>query len=274
MSHRLPAAMMLTAALAFLWAGEGRAQSVRLAPLFDYDLVGQPSSSPPGGFSLERETEKKGTGGWFASPLMMYVAIDLTPLDPMTADRDLESFGPGFMLYGLMAGGIRKHWRFGGMFLTGYQRDTGMFNNNLHTAAIAFDGFGAFVEYNREHLSERDRKYPTRIPYLREGWQVGCMVGGGELNLRATGGDLGYLEEGRWSVSESIVVINPYAGIWLSPYDWIWVQLDLGYAMTGLDTEGAEYETNSGLRMADDNLSGGLQIGLKLIFGENQNIKQ
>jgi hypothetical protein len=115
-----------------------------------------------------------------------------------------------------------------------------------------------------------NKDYPVRVPWLRMGYQAGVLAGTGDLHLTATGLDIGSGHQ--WSVDESLIFVNPYAGVWISPFDWIWFQLDVGYAMSILDTENTSFEDDLGNKMVDGDLDGGLLFNFKMIVGGNPNI--
>ncbi len=221
-------------------------------------------------FEKEKEEERPEIG-WFVGPMFFLMNYDSEPFEPMTGDRGLESFSDNSFLYGAMGGLIRKNLRFGGLILTGEQYRRERVSNDIRKARIYFIGGGAFVEWNREFKSRQDLNYPARLPYVREGYLAGLMMGMGRLELSAEGPDLGPKEE--WRVREALYVAYPYVGLWMSPYyDWLWVQLDIGYLYFNLPNEGDEF-VNAGVRMMEDDFTGGFQLGLKITFGDNPNIE-
>lgn len=219
-------------------------------------------------FNPEPEEDRPSEVGWFVGPMLMLLNYDVDMFAPMTTDRGLGAFEDETFVWGIKGGFIRRSWRIGGMFLEGGMERRDRVNGQKRSAQIDFYGGGLFFEYNREYRSREELKYPVRIPFLREGYLVGCMVGMGRISLDAKGQDLG--PESLWEVKEALLVAYPYAGIWASPYDWLWMQIDLGYLYFNLDTDDSKY-VNAGTRMVSKDFTGGVQLGVKITFGDNPN---
>jgi len=209
--------------------------------------------------------------GWFVGPMFLLYHSDMSPFSPMTSDRGLDSFSESTFLYGIMGGFIRGNFRFGALYLSGGHSTKDLVGKQVREASISFYGGGVFFEYNREIWTEQDLRYPARIPYFREGWLVGLMAGMGQLAMEAKGDDLG--PRGKWLVEEQLLVLYPYVGLWTSPiYDWLWIQLDVGYMYYSLDPSDDKY-INAGREMVDSEFTGGIQVGLKITLGDNPNTR-
>ncbi len=209
--------------------------------------------------------------GWFVGPMFLLYHSDMSPFSPMTSDRGLDSFSESTFLYGIMGGFIRGDWRFGALYLSGGHATKDLVSKQTREASISFYGGGLFFEYNREIWTEKDLRYPARIPYFREGWLVGLMAGIGRLDLEAKGDDLG--PRGKWLVEEQLLVLYPYLGLWVSPvYDWLWIQFDVGYMYYNVDPSDDKY-INAGREMVDSEFTGGIQVGLKITLGDNPNTR-
>ncbi len=209
--------------------------------------------------------------GWFVGPMFLLFQSEMSPFSPMTDERGIDSFEDSTFLYGIMGGFIRGNWRFGALYLSGGHSTKGLVSGQTREASLSFYGGGVFFEYNREIWTEHDLRYPARIPYFREGWLVGVMAGIGQLAMEAKGADLG--PRGKWLVEEQLLVLYPYAGFWTSPvYDWLWIQLDVGYMYYNLDPSDEKY-VNAGTRMVDTDFTGGIQVGLKITLGDNPNTR-
>jgi hypothetical protein len=223
-----------------------------------------------------------GDFGWFVGTAIVTLRMNMRVFDPMTDDRDIPAFTDRVVLAGPMGGMIYKDLRVGLMLIGGYQQQSDLVLNKRSNAFINYTGFSGFIEYSKMI----ERRYPRRVPYLRVGYLVGLNVGTGELTLQASGLDLdsdylsylagdttAVIDERKWDVKETIPFYNPYVGVWLSPFDWLWFQIETGWMMPMWDTEDPKYELDSGYRMVDgDVMGGGLQIGIKIIVGNNPNI--
>ena len=223
-------------------------------------------------FSIDRHLatnqpshRKRDNFGWYVGATIMSVRIDMNIFDPMTADRDIDSFSDRVLLGGPMGGIIWKDLRLGAMIITGEQHQSDLIDNKRRNAYIAFTGAALFIEYS--HMIER--RYPRRVPYLRVGYLVGGLAGTGEVTLEVSGLDV---PDKRWEVTDSVPFASTYVGVWLSPFDWLWLQFDMGYLMTFWNTEDPKYEDDSGEPMVTRSPMGGLQIGIKVLIGENPNI--
>ncbi|HUT55353.1 MAG TPA: hypothetical protein VM658_18330 [bacterium] len=218
-------------------------------------------------FSREERPERKRRAdvGWFMGLSVLTMQLDMSIFDPMTQDRKVESFSERGMLSGPMGGIIYRDLRVGALMLSGYQHHSELVQNKRRNAFISFTGFAGFMEYN--HMIER--RYPRRVPYLRVGYLVGVLGGSGDLTLSVSGQDV---PKKRWEASQSIPFADAYAGVWLSPFDWLWFQLDLGYIMPFWDTADPKFKNAAGKKMVDGQMASGLAFGFKIIVGKNPNI--
>lgn len=228
-----------------------------------------PEATEPGGrvgnLLGDSDQPQESMTGWFVGPMIWKLYLDLSTLDPMTVDRGLDGFQDDPFVIGIMGGLIRNNWRFGGLFVTGAQAHYKVIDNVTAGARISLDAFGVFVDYEREYKSARAKKYYSRIPYLRYGWLVGGIAAHGQLGLEGEGKDTG-----NWSESTTLNIFNPYLGLWVSPFDWLWAQVELGYIFIMM--EDMQFESN-GVPLTDGPIGGGPQLGFKLVFGSNPNFK-
>ena len=207
--------------------------------------------------------------GWFVGPLLWKVSLDLSALDPMTVNRKVSALEDNPYIIGAMGGVIRDNWRFGGLYVTGVQSSWSMVAGDWRGARIKIDAFGVFVDYDRELKTARDKKYYNRVPYLRYGYLGGAILAYGQLGLEADGPDLGHPE--KWSNTQGIGIVNPYVGLWISPFDWVWAQLEVGYILILMQDQ--QLTNDDGDLMVNGAIGGGPHIGVKLVFGSNPNFK-
>ncbi len=215
--------------------------------------------------------EKETKWGYFVGPMFFLLNSDFSNLDPMTGDRGINSFSDNTFLWGVYGGAIRGSYRFGGFYLTGYQADNELILNRTRRAEIDYMGYGGFFEYSHEYMTYKRKNYPAHVPYMRYGYIMGLMASTGTMDFLAEGPDMG--ESNQWSASAPIQTAYPYVGLWLSPYDWLWLQIDVGYLMFFMDVSGDEFVNDAGTRMVTDEFGDGVQIGLRFTFGENPNVE-
>jgi hypothetical protein len=292
--------MMVGLALAGLIAGAARAggmrdrlqawspQAVGASEPARIELTGyynSPLDKPP---KRPKDEEVPVPYGFFVGPMVQFLNMDLGILDPMTANRHLTAFSDQMFLVGMTGGVIHGHGRYGAFFLYGDQQRRRRVDNKVRTAEMLFQGGGLVAEYSREYKSPREREYLNYVPYVRFGYIFGGMFGIGQLNLTAQGHDLGKLSEVQnstgngthlaskgttWALNQTTMIAFPYVGVWVSPYDWLWIELDLGYLYFTFDDSGSKTRADNGKKMVNGAFKGGPQIGLKILFGENPNVK-
>lgn len=239
--------------------------------------------------------------GWYLGPMVQFLVLDTSIFDPMTSDRRIPGFSSDMFLLGVTGGVIRNNWRMGLWYLSGEQaqEDRKVFydqtgiarDDDNRKASMDFMGFGLTLENNHELKTDNRETYPARIPYLRYGWLWGGMFGYGQLSLMAKGKDMSgppgiadvdgtganrYVtypyESSTWTTDIPALIAYPYLGAWVSPYDWLWVEMDIGFLLIVLDTENADIENDLGEEMVDGQFNGGIQVGIKVLFGQNPNI--
>jgi len=235
--------------------------------------------------------------GWYLGPVFQLISTNMSALDPMTGDRRLDSFSNQMFLYGLTVGAIHGNLRAGLALLFGEQSRSRRVANKIRDARIEFLGAVLVGEYSREYKIRREREYPAFIPHVRFGYIGGVMLGMGRLSLSASGHDLNgsYIETNpagsgsdnyrdpsnnslsapntSWESSQTVTILYPYIGTWVSPYDWLWLELDLGYLYFSFDAGNSDLITDNGRSMVADNFSGGPQLQFKILFGNNPNVK-
>ncbi len=193
-----------------------------------------------------------GFGGAFAG----YMWIDLSPLDKLTEDRGIDEFDNFLMPIGGMGGMIYKDFRFGGYgFATIKQFTKDEVNGEDLSAEITTGGGGLLLEYN--HALNNNF-----------GILAGTMLGAIGVTIAAHGADLGGDEE--WSETKGTYMALPYAGVWIAPVKYFWIQLTGGYLFFNLDDDEFKFHD---LEVLDGDLQGGWQANLNLLFGYNPNIK-
>lgn len=204
--------------------------------------------------------------GGYGGPMIYYMNLDLSPLDPMTEDLHMDSFEEDMLLIGGFGGMIYKDFRLGG-FGFGNSQDTSGRDDlgNRHSAELSYGGGGIFMEYNH-----------TLSPNF--GLAGGAMLGAGRMSLEASGTDA-VNGDWDWDADESFFMGNPYLAFWVAPTKWMWIQLDAGYLFFEMDTSGSKFENDSintvsgdPYEMVDDDLGGGFQAALKINFGYNPNL--
>jgi hypothetical protein len=197
--------------------------------------------------------------GGFGGPMFNYLNLDLSVLHPMAKDRGISNPGGDMLLYGGLGGWIYKDLRFGGFGFGGDSNSRGTVMGQKREADFAIGGGGVFGELN--HTLTRNL-----------GVQAGAMLGAGGVRLKAEGEDLGPL--GKWSANQALFLAYPYAGIWLSPVDWMWVQLNAGWLFSGIDTSGPDFmNPYTGVHMTHGNIDGGFMGSVQFLFGRNPNHK-
>jgi hypothetical protein len=264
----------------WLEAAPARAEArVELAGYFS------PLDPPP---KRPKDEEVPVPNGFFVGPMFQLLNMDLSNLNPMTSDRHLPEFSGQMFLIGMSGGVIHGHGRYGAFFLYGDQQRRRRVDNKVRTAEMLFQGGGLVAEYSREYKGHREREYPNYVPYVRFGYIFGGMFGMGQLRLTAEGHDLGKLTEVKnatgsgthlasaneiFDLNQTVMIAFPYVGVWVSPYDWLWLELDLGYLYFTFDDTGSQVLAGNGKKMVNGNFKGGPQIGIKVLFGENPNVK-
>ena len=206
----------------------------------------------------ETDAKLKDFGG-FGGPGVTYLNLDLSVLHPMAQDRGIKAFDDSMFLYTGLGGVIYKNFRFGGFGFGGGNSTEGSVGGHARHAHINMGGGGILGELNY-----------TVNRYF--GVQVGGMVGAGGMSLQAEGPDMG--PTGKWSANKGVFMGYPYGGIWLAPTKWMWVQGNVGYMFTGLDTGGSTFTNKeTGVHMTHGNIDGGLAANVLVLFGSNPNIK-
>lgn len=213
------------------------------------------SPAAPGKPEKGKSQGSKEWGG-FGGPLVQYLWLDLSPLDPMTRDRGIDAFDNNIVMVGAMGGVIHKDFRFGGFGFGGSLESADRVAGHRRSADVSLGGGGLFFEYNHNVSSNL-------------GVSLGLMVGAGGMQLKASGPDLG--PEGEWSADGSFGLVYPYLGCWYAPTPWLWLELGGGYLYFQMDTDRDRYENDLGVEMVDDDLTGGWQAGIKINFGFNPN---
>jgi|GEM_PF-6021935 len=254
----LAATVLLTVVLL---SSAGWSRDLRLAERFDSDLVVGEKTSPVR-IKLEGPEEKgldlSSEWGGYGGPMLYYLTLDLSPLDPMTDDRGVDNFDEGMLLVGGFGGFIYKDFRFGGIgFGNSWETSDRDNLDNRYSADMSLGGGGIFIEYNNTMSSNM-------------GLAAGTMLGAGSMTLEASGPDLGPDKE--WDAEESFFMAYPYVGVWMAPVKWMWIELDAGYLFFEMDTGGSEFENDLGVEMVDGDFGGGFQAALKLNFGHNPNL--
>lgn len=199
-------------------------------------------------------------GGW-GGPLVSYLTLDLSALEPMTDDRWVDDFSENMVL----AGGIgavaysppnsEAWWLFGGMGFGGGQSESVRVVSQTRKAKIDLAGGGLFAEYH----------YPaiTRLDLA-----LGALVGGGSITLEAEGDDLGLIDDDDWKETQSFALAYPYAGVSVEVFKWMRVEGTAGYLFMEADLGGADFVIDdSDMDMTDGNVTGGPQYMLRLVFG-------
>jgi hypothetical protein len=191
----------------------------------------------------------EGLGG-YGGPMISYLWMDLSPLEPMTKDRGLRGFDNGMLLIGGSGGVIKDNFFFGAFGFYGSQVINGHVAGEFADAEIALGGGGLIFELN-------SGKGKT-------GMAAGAMLGAGGIMLEADGVDLG--PDGEWNAGSGVGIAYPYLGFWFAPTDWMFVQGDIGYMFFELDATGGTY-WSKGTDMVDGQLVGGYMTNLKINFG-------
>ena len=263
--------VMVLALAALLMPGAARAAGVDLGHAFDRVVV---NSSDRSLISVKfeepaekQETPKekkhanldlKGWGG-FGGPMVQWLNFDLQVLDPMTDKRGLDSFDNDMILVGGLGGGIKNNFRFGGWGAGNGQDVADRVAGHRRSAKMTMGGGGFFLEYNPALSSS-------------VGLALGAMLGAGGIQLEASGPDLG--PKGEWDADGAFAMAYPYAGLWVAPVKWMWVELDAGYLYFKMDTSGSGFDNDLGKDMVEDDITGGFQAALKVNFGYNPKAEQ
>jgi hypothetical protein len=223
------------------------------------------SSQPPISIKLGEDQGRSqpavaGKYGGFGGPLINYLSLDLSALEPMTRDRDL----PGFDAQMFAIGGIggvayspkdsRGWWFFGGMGFGANQSKSDEVFGQERKAKLNLSGGGLFTEYHYQAGGRLDLA-------------VGAMLGAGTLALEARGDDIGLGGDGSWKADGSFFMAFPYAGVGYEVMPWMRLQLTAGYLFMNTDLSGSDYIADSGLEMTDGNVPGGPQLSLAILFG-------
>jgi len=194
--------------------------------------------------------------GGFGGPFAGYLWIDLSPLDKLTEDRDIDDFDDYLVTVGGLGGVIYKDFRMGGFGFGGIKNFVeDEVNGEDLSAEITIGGGGLLLEYN--HALNNNF-----------GILAGAMLGAIGVNLAAHGADLGG-DEG-WSETKGTYLAEPYAGVWFAPVKYFWIQLTGGYLYFNLDEDEFEYHD---VDVLDGDLQGGWQASINFLFGSNPNIK-
>lgn len=243
--------------LGFFATGIAKADGVRIRGLFDRDLVSDASSEVKVDLDEKKDEPKKdrlkkGEWGGFGGAMIQYLRLDLSPLDPMTDDRGVETFEEEMLLIGGLGGVIHNNFRFGGFGFANDQESDDRVLGLRRGADMSISGGGLLFEYN----NMLDPQY---------GVVAGAMIGVGSIDLEASGADLG--TDGKWDGDTDFFMAYPYLGVWYAPLSWMWIQLDAGYLYFNMDTSTSEFENDLNVDMTDGDLSGGFQAGLRVVFG-------
>jgi hypothetical protein len=263
--------------LVFAWAFLADAQEGEDQP--DYESsekfeeskeeFGKKDERPPVSIRLWKDDEFPGSetgagwGGW-GGPMVGFVNLDLSALDPMTDDRGISSFDENLVTVGGLGGMAYSDpdkqgwWRFGGMgFGVDLSESKRVAGQNRY-AEMSLSGGGVFLEYHHPLGSRVDAA-------------IGAMVGAGTLELRAEGDDLGIVSitgDDDWSATESFFMGYPYAGLSCKVLDWMRVEATAGYLLMEADLSGTDYIIDdSGMEMTDGDIMGGPQYALRVVFG-------
>jgi hypothetical protein len=297
--------LMVSVALALAVAAGATRAEVRLGLAYDRELLAEGSRVslsaliPPATDKRPADEELPLPWGWFMGPMFQLLYNDMSVFNPMTKDRQLKAFSQQMFLYGITVGLINGDWRGGLCLLYGEQNRSKRVLNKIRDARIEFLGVGAILERSEEYKSLRQREYPAYVPYIRWGYIGGVMAGMGRLYLMASGHDLAgaaaevdpddygkpnYRDpdtsnntlsspERTWEVAPMVMILYPYLGVWSSPYNWLWVELDVGYLFVSFDTSGKDMFAKNGVKMVSDKFEGGFQTQVKIVFGQNPNFK-
>jgi len=211
----------------------------------------EPDERPPG-----LPTRFGGGGG----PLVSYLSLDLSGLDPMTHDRGLDRFDSNMLLIGGL-GGFSYHppdspgwWFIGGMGFGVEQSVSDRIEGDHRRAKLTLGGGGVFCEYHHPVTSRLDLA-------------LGAMMGAGSITLTAKGDDLG-IDSGDWSASETFFIGYPYAGLGYQPLPWLRLELAAGWMFMTAGLKGSDFVVkDSNLKMTDSGIDGGFQLMVKAVFG-------
>lgn len=215
------------------------------APAADPAAPAAPAAEP-------KRVKIEGLGG-YGGPMVSYLWMDMSPLEPMTKDRGLDDFGGGMFLVGGSGGVIKDNFFIGGFGFGGSQQVSGKIDGGFGhgDAEIGMGGGGLIIEANSGKG--------------QAGVVLGAMLGAGGIWLEADGDDLG--PDGEWDATSGVGIVYPYLGFWFAPTDWMFVQIDAGYMFFELDATGGSYWSDSHMDMVDGQLYGGPQANLKINFG-------
>jgi len=269
--------MALALLLAFGWAFVAGAQDEGDRPGYENseefeeskEEFGQKEERPPVSIRLWKDDEFPGSetgagwGGW-GGPMVGFVNLDLSALDPMTDERGISSFNENLVTVGGLGGMVYSApdedgwWRFGGMGFAVNQSESNRVAAQNRKAEMNLNGGGVFLECHYPMGSRVDAAF-------------GAMVGAGVLELKAEGDDLGIISitgDNDWSATESFFMGYPYAGLSYKVLDWMRVEATAGYLLMEADLSGTDYIIDdSGMKMTDGDILGGPQYALRLVFG-------
>ncbi len=205
-----------------------------------------------GGKDKDKSESHNNEWGGFGGPMVQYLTLDLSALDPMTDDRGIGDFDENITMIGGTGGMIHNNFRFGGFGMAGYQDESDLVALDRRKASMSLGGGGLFFE-SHHFLNDN------------AGLLAGFLLGAGNIELEAKGADMGPDE--KWKVNESFLMFCPYVGIWYAPIDWMWIELDAGYQIFDIDTSDSDFRNDLGVKMVDGDIAGGFQAGLKINFG-------
>jgi len=217
---------------------------------------------PPVTFRFENESAPEpGKWGGYGGPMVNYLWLDMSALDPMTDDRGLDSFDDGLLTIGGMGGFVYSPieypgWIYvGGMGFGGSQSRSEDVGGNDRDADVSFGGGGVFIEYH----------YPISA---KADISAGVMAGAGALTLSAEGDDILSGGDDSWDGSSSFFMACPYAGFAYNPLKWLRLEVTGGYLYFESDISGSDFEIDStGMEMTDGDIVGGPQVSLRALFG-------
>jgi hypothetical protein len=196
-----------------------------------------------------KEPSGWGGGGGF---VLTYLMLDVSALDPMTSDRNIDNFSNGLYLIGGKGGLIYQDFRFGGFGFGNSWEKSHPIAGKFANAEMSIGGGGVYLEFNHAFSSNL-------------GAGIGAMIGAGSMDLTAHGKDLG--PDGKWHANESFFMAYPYVCLWGAPMQYFWLQLDAGYLIFNMDTGDSKFKNDLGVKMVDGDLRGGFQLALEINFG-------
>jgi hypothetical protein len=216
---------------------------------------------PPVSFHFDewyQETKEEERFGGYGGPLVGYLNLDLSCLDPMTRGRGLDGFPEDLVVVGGLGGMAYRpresegFWALGGF---GFGVPEQKVEDGDLEATMALGGGGLFLEFHQ--------------PVAAKGEVfLGAMVGAGAITLTAKGADLGLADGEDWSANRTFFLAYPYLGLGYAPAPWMRVTASGGWLFAGADLSGSDFEIeNTGMDMTDGGLQGGPQAMVSVVFG-------